>query len=382
MKKIGRETLFITTSKFNPRNGEAAFVRLSDGRICHAFTEYYSEEWDDHGTARISACYSSDEGETWTTPEILLEKDEKAQNYMSPCLFRMSNGELGFEYLRKEVIEDGTVTCMPWFRSSSDEGKTWSKAVPCTDEVGYYCAINDGCMVDSLGRIWVPLAFHGASHDSFGRSGFSYTKFKSGDVQFAVSDDCGKTWTKLPYTIESPFDDNVGFAEPGIHEYEDGTLWTYCRTNYGFQYQSFSQNRGESWTPAEPNFLFMSPDAPMRVKRVENMTLAVFNPRSFCHVGQNRETMSGIRRTPILCAVSYDGGKSFDGTAKTFVDKEFRVFEENCYMLEDDESDSYCYPAVIGVRDGFLVSYYHSNGTDRRLNCTKVVKVEFSEINQ
>jgi len=29
-----------------------------------------------------------------------------------------------------------------------------------------------------------------------------------------------------------------------------------------------------------------------------------------------------------------------------------------------------------------LVSYYHSNGTDRRLNCTKVVKVEFSEINQ
>ena len=380
MKKIGHQTFFITTSKFNPRNGEATFARLKDGRICHAFTEYYSEEWDDHGTARISACFSADEGESWTAPEILVEMDEKAQNYMSPSLFRLPNGELGIVYLRKEVTEQGCVTCMPWFRSSFDEGKSWSEPVLCTDELGYYCAINDGCTVDSLGRIWVPLAYHGECFDAFGTSGFGYNRFKSGVVQFAVSDDCGRNWRRLDVNIESPFNDNVGFAEPGIHEYDDGSLWMYCRTNYGFQYQSFSRDRGESWTPAEPNFMFMAPDSPMRVRRVENMTLAVFNPRSFCHVGQNRETMNGIRRTPILCAVSYDGGKSFDATAKTFVDQAFRDFEDNCYMLEDDERDSYCYPAVFGVKDGFLVSYYHSNGTDRRLNCTKITKVNFDEI--
>ena len=99
-------------------------------------------------------------------------------------------------------------------------------------------------------------------------------------------------------------------------------------------------------------------------------------------MGANRETMSGIRRTPILCAVSRDGGRSFDGSGKTFVDREFRYFAENCYMLEDDESDSYCYPAIIGVKDGFLVTYYHSGGTDVRLNCTKVVKVKYEEITE
>ena len=38
MKKIGREVLFLTAGEGNPRNGEGAFIRLSDGRILYAFT--------------------------------------------------------------------------------------------------------------------------------------------------------------------------------------------------------------------------------------------------------------------------------------------------------------------------------------------------------
>ena len=110
MKKIGRETLFLRTSENNPRNGESAFARLKDGRICLLFTEYYGSEGDDHDIARLSACYSSDEGETWTAPEIMINKKDTDQNIMSPSLFRMPNGELGVVYLRKEVIENGNVT--------------------------------------------------------------------------------------------------------------------------------------------------------------------------------------------------------------------------------------------------------------------------------
>ena len=380
MKKIGHETLFLRTSEMNPRNGESTFARLSDGRICLLFTEYYGAEGDDHDIARLSACYSADEGETWTKPQVMIEKDEKAQNIMSPSLFNLPDGRLGLIYLRKDVIANGNVTCMPVFCFSSDDGRTWSETIPCTDELGYYCVINDGCTVDSRGRIWVPMSYHGESDDSFRRTGIHYSKYKSGVVQFTVSDDQGKTWQKLPPVIESPFDDDVGFAEPGIWEYPDGGLWMYCRTNYGFQYQSFSYDRGQSWTAPQPNFMFTAPDSPMRVKKVGGLTVAVYNPRSYVCVGKDRQTMIGVRRTPILCAVSTDGGKSFDATAKTFVKQEFRDFGDNCYMLEDDENDSYCYPAVIEVKDGFLVTYYHSGGTDIRLNCTKVTKVEYSEI--
>jgi hypothetical protein len=55
-------------------------------------------------------------------------------------------------------------------------------------------------------------------------------------------------------------------------------------------------------------------------------------------------------------------------------------FEKNAYLLESDESESYCYPAVIETKDGFLVSYYYSNGTGICLNSTRIKKVYFSEI--
>ena len=145
MKKIGHQTLFLTTSEHNPRNGESTFVRLNDGRIMLAYTEYYGTEWYDHAIARINACYSSDEGETWTAPKTIIQKDEAAQNIMSPSLLRLSDGSLGIVYLRKAYNDQGELLCMPVFSKSFDEGETWSERVWCTDEFGYYCVINGGC---------------------------------------------------------------------------------------------------------------------------------------------------------------------------------------------------------------------------------------------
>ena len=380
MKKIGHSTLFLTTSKNNPRNGESTFARLSDGKILLAYTQYISEDWEDHAAARLCSCVSSDEGETWSEPAVLIEKETSAQNIMSPSLFRMTNGQLGIVYLRKDLTPDGYITCMPIFSASNDEGQTWSRPVYCTTESGFYCAINDGCTVDRSGRIWVPLSYHGIGYDTVGRTGFPIAKYKSSVLRFAYSDDNGRTWDTLPAVIESPFEDTVGFAEPGIYEHEDGRLWVYCRSAYGFQYQSFSEDRGKTWTPPTPNFHFTSPDSPMRVKRTGNMTVAVFNPKPFTCVRTDTEVWNSPKRTPLVCAVSFDDGHSFDSTGKTFSNGHLLDFTSNCYLLEDDETNSYCYPAVIGVKDGFLVSYYHSNGTPICLNSSRVVKVFFNEI--
>ena len=58
----------------------------------------------------------------------------------------------------------------------------------------------------------------------------------------------------------------------------------------------------------------------------------------------------------------------------------FDAFAADCYLLEDDITNSYCYPALLEVEDGFLVSYYHSNNTNVCLNSTKITKVYFNEI--
>ena len=193
MKKIGKEVAFLNTGIGNPRNGEGTFARLKDETILHVYTEYYGEDWADHAIARLSAITSSDEGESWSQPYIILEKDSNAQNYMSPSLLRLPNGDLGMVFLRKEKKETGLTlegekyVCMPVFVYSKDEGKTWSEYTYCTNIDGYYCAINDGAIIQKSGRIAVPMSSH--------KDDIAST------VIIVCSDDCGKSWYTLPHVF-------------------------------------------------------------------------------------------------------------------------------------------------------------------------------------
>ena len=382
MKKIGKQVLMLTTGEGNPRNGEGAFVRLNNGVIMYAYTEYYGVDWCDDAPARICVCCSSDEGESWSSPRVLIEKDEDARNIMSPSIFRMKNGELGIVYLRKTKDDVGGIYCMPVFSYSADEGRSWSTPILCCDELGYNCAISDGAVVQRSGRILVPYSNHGKSFPS---ESFDYKKVdantmmdEQGSVRIVYSDDNGRSWQLLQHEFRPSFgNDNAGFAEPGVYEHEDGTLWMWTRSAYGHQYQSHSRDGGVTWSQTIPNFCFTSPDSPMRVKRVGRYTIAVFNPLSYnCLLGVRR----GVKRTPFVCAVSTDDGHSFDTTGKTFVGGAFKSFDDSCFFLEDDYSDSYCYPSIMEVKDGFIVAYYHSNGSSLIFNSTKILKVYFSEL--
>ncbi len=377
MKNIGREVLFLKTGEGNPRNGEGTFIRLKSKDIMHVYTEYYGDSWVDHATARISACISHDEGENWDAPFILLEKDEKAENYMSPSLLRLSDGGIGMIFLRKEnecnsskpCTDDDwmEISCMPMFCRSDDEGKTWSQPIVCGVPRGYYCAINDGVIMQKNGRILMPMSSH--------------EEGRAATVIIAYSDDNGKTWGMLDHEFKTIFSDNIiGLAEPGIYEFENGELWMWCRTLYGHQYESRSYDGGKTWTPVEPNFYFTSPDSPMRVKKFGKYTVAFFNPVPCLCTRSDYRSRGSIMRTPLVCAVSDDDGHSFDTFGKYVGGKEMIAFTKRSFYLEDDPASTYCYPSAIEVEGGFLVAYYHSNGGDYTLNCTKITKVAFDEI--
>lgn len=380
MKKIGKEVLFIATGEGNPRNGEGTFARLRDGRIMAAYTQYYGDSASDHAIARICAVYSSDEGESWSSPRILLEKDPEAQNIMSPSLFRLANGSLGMLYLRKRIMPDTGITCMPVFVSSDNEGETWSEPVHCQIPEGYYCVINDGVTVLKSGRILAPASYYGLRHDAYGTCTLKLPPREGGILYVAYSDDNGKTWDFLSEPIRSLYDDRDGLAEPGIYEYENEELWLYCRTTYGHQYQSFSTDKGKSWSVPTPNYCFTSPDSPMRVKKLGEHTVAVFNPIGFNCLSPAQEKWGTPKRTPFVLAVSKDDGRSFSTAVRTPDRTAMWKFCENLYYIEDDRKESYCYPAIIGVKDGLLVSYYHSNGSVVCLNSMKIVKIGFDEL--
>lgn len=370
MKRIGKEVFFLGTSKKNPRNGEGSLLRLKDDRIMYAYTQYYGDDWDDHSTARIAVCYSCDEGESWTDGGVLLEKDDEALNFMSVSLMRMQNGDIGLMYLRKSMCGDDLL-CMPYIVRSTDEGKTFGEPVPCISVNGFYIVNNDRLVRLKSGRILCPAAYHGESG----------LRYRPGVLRVCYSDDDGRSWNMSPCIVRSPYDDYTQLQEPGVYELPDGRVWMWCRTAYGHQYQCFSNDGGVSWSEIVPCFRFTSPDSPMQVRTVGGYTVAVFNPLSYNCLREDKECWKSPKRTPYVCAVSGDGGLSFIDMFETFRNGGFDEFVEACYLLEDDRSNSYCYPAILEVEDGFIVAYYHSNNTDVCLNSTKIIKVRFDELN-
>lgn len=355
MKKIGREVLFLETNDKIPRNGEGSFIRLKDGRIMFAYTEFVGNDWNDDATANISVIFSSDEGESWTNPEILFRKPDEAWNIMSFSFLRMGNGDIGAFY----IVKNNDRTDKIVLTRSSDEGKTWSESINCLDclDVADYFVINNDRVVRlKSGRIIVPTARHTVLNTEL--------DFTPGVICFFYSDDDGYTWHKNETEFVCPFPSNPdGYEEPGIFELTDGRVWCYIRTSLGFQFGSFSSDNGTSWTVPEPNLFFSSPCSPMLVKSCGKYTVAVFNPVSEHLLREESEPWG---RTPFVIAVSTNGGLTFE--------------KENVFYLEDDLSNGYCYPAIIECQDGFLVAYYHSNGTDVCLNSMRITKISFDEI--
>lgn len=373
MKKAGRQVLFLKTSTENPRNGEGSFVRLMDNTILFAYTQFCDNRsggWEDNAAANIAVCKSADEGETWSEPAVLFKADENHLNIMSVSFIRMKNGDIGIMYLAKIAAPEKGCHCTPYFRYSSDEGKNWSDAVRCTEQPGYYIINNDRAVQLKSGRIIFPVSNHG----------YTDLQLTSSSVRFLYSDDFGRSWDFLPATLYSPFDDEVGLQEPGMYVFDDGKIWAYFRTAYGHQYQSFSSDEGKTWSPVTPNFYFTSPDSPMLVKKAGKYTLAIFNPLGYSCVNDRFEQWHSPARTPYVCAVSKNGGRDFDSTGKTSRDGAFEWFAKQCFYLEDDYNNRYCYPALTQTADGFLVAYYHSNNTPVSLNSTKIIKITFEEI--
>jgi len=127
-------------SKDNNRNSEGAFITLKNGNIMFAYSRYGGEGDDDGAAADIYASISPDGGESFGNPYPLITHNEmNADNIMSASFMRMANGDIGLFFLAKTK----TVNCLCYLIRSSDEGKTWSNPVLCSEDSGYFVVNND-----------------------------------------------------------------------------------------------------------------------------------------------------------------------------------------------------------------------------------------------
>jgi len=357
MKKIGREVLFLAAKDCNPRNGEGTFLRLKDNSILFVYSKFLGNDWHDECSADIAALISYDEGETWVDERILFAHDENSRNYMCPSLVRMNNGDVGIVYLRKAKENESGI---PYFSRSADEGKTFSTPKKFIDDnENYFVIENDHAIRLQNGRIILPANIHSQKIDG------EMKIVEHGLKCIFASDDDGKTWREIAERQDIPFPEKsrTGLQETTVYQHSDGIVHAYSRTDMSFQYECFSYDNGETWTDPSPNRFFSSPDAPLLMKRAGEFTLAVFNPIPNYTTRPNADGNTW-GRTPLVCAVSEDDGKTFS----------------RIYALEDDPNNGYCYPAIIEGKDYFLVSYYHSNNSEAPLNSCKIIKVMYDEI--
>lgn len=372
MKKIGREVLFLSTNDQNPRNGEGAFLRLKDGRILYAFTEYEESDGADHAPAHIAGIYSDDEGETWYGRRVLVEREEDDNNLMCVSLMRMQNGDLGLltgrKYLRKEtdpregLKAEGAIAMEAFLIRSSDEGETWSERVCCTPAPeNYFCLENDRLKRLRSGRLILPCNLH---------------ESKQGVACFFYSDDDGVTWKNTGNAIPIPGgESSSGLAETGVFERDDGVIVAFSRTRFGSQYLCYSQDGGMTFTTPAPSESFLSAEAPMNMGTAGDKVVAVFNPMA-AYVG--RDLRGNWGRSPLVLSVSDDGGKTFakaDLTGRRYENQIAHVF-----AIEDDPACGYCYSSLFEGKDYLLVAYYHSeNNLNTVLKAAKITKISFSE---
>ncbi len=245
-------------------------------------------------------------------------------------------------------------------RRSSDNGITWNNPICCIPGKGYYVTNNDRVVRLSSGRIIAPASFHIMQGDTINKKSI---------VMFFMSDDDGYTWKEPQNYCSLPSTELSGLQEPGVIELKNGVLWAWCRTMLGRQYQMFSFDMGETWTPVYPS-VFTSPNSPLSMKRIpgSGKLIAVWNPIPAyqTRVIPSYNNRKGWDRKPLVGAISEDDGK---------------VWSE-CFTIEGEENrGGYCYCAIHFTDDALLLAYCAGEPEDAScLAKLRIRRIPFEDI--
>jgi hypothetical protein len=355
---FGTHILDLAPNPTNNRNSEGSFLRAPTGEILFAYSVYSGGSWADHAACDIKMIRSFDEGETWTEfPETIAPASFfGTKNVMSVSACPLKDGSPAFYFLVKE--NDGSSTLARTV--SKDGGKTFVPERPIWNVLsGYYVVNNDRVIRISDGRIVAPAAYYPS--DAV-KKGF----YPPAVSVLLISEDDGASFylsRNAFLSYSASINSRHGLQEPGIIELSPGIFWLWMRTGAGYQYQSYSMDNLNTFTPPEPS-RFTSPDSPMEIERLdENTLVAVYNP--IPNYNGREKTRWGAGRTPLVVRKSTDNGKTFG---------EFLVIEE-------DDDRGFCYPSVFFTKDHSMLCAYCRGGKEDGVCLARlgIIKVSLNE---
>ena len=322
---------------------------------------------------------SDDAGRTWGEPRDFRDSAGERIGAWHVTVFRLDDTRLGLVCNDRKFRRDGPpgrdggtkIT----FRSSTDEGRTWSDPV-LVYPLNALCCSGHALQL-SNGRILVP-AFRWISHDATGESEESCAPSLS--FSFAcTSDDCGATWqVSHSQLFVSHYRLACDLEEPTVVALRDGRLLMHLRSQLGRPFRSCSTDHGLTWSRPEPLPMAASYTPSLLKRMPTGEILMIWSQAS------RAEILKGLSRHRLSCAVSRDDGATWENF-KNLESLDFRTvlspppldrheiidqWEERGYDQPDSERYPRapgvlrtCYPSVVFHGDEALVVYDYGGGT-------------------
>lgn len=301
--------------------------RMKNGDIIAVFYAGYghvslpNEEWPKGG--RICTVRSSDEGRSWTEPEVLY--DDEIDN-RDPHIAQMNDGTLICSFFSLKPVKGGRGFKSMGVQSvcSSDGGKTWDKEAR-TLLTGWVCSAPVREMPDGT---YILGIYHG--HECGG---------------VIRSLDKGETWSDaIPIGKEAglPLD-----AETDVILLKDGTLYAALRSSKINMHYATSKDLGLTWSPVKdigfkghaPHLYRLSTDEIVLTHRVPSTSMHVSRDECRTWLGPYQiDTVGGAYPATVelndgtLLVVYYEEG---DGSAVRI--QRFRLGADGPKSIKWDE---------------------------------------------
>ena len=312
-----------------PRNMGGDMVRLQDGRLFLAYSQWFGGTHDRDGS-RVVGKISRDDGETWGDMFVIAEPDTTRDTVRMPSFVRLGDGRLALFARCHQTMKKKWVIMMVCKDESGDvlDGSVWTESNSVTPEGdGGHVIIAQRVVRTHSGRIVVPVAAPWP---------WDREDDKTDDIRTCcmLSDDDGVTWRVSQSVLAGP---KRGLMEPCVLELEDGRLMMLLRTQVHRQYVSYSEDGGDVWTPAVAVDDLVSPESPAALARVPDtdLTMVVWN--------HNRnEGGMPVNRSPLTVGFSKDAGKTWFGF----------------HNLEEEPNKTWSYPSIRFIDGKAVVIYY------------------------
>ena len=149
-----------------------------------------------------------------------------------------------------------------------------------------------------------------------------------------LSDDGGLAWRKSRGVISAPAHQAGGIhrgvrwqnrgVEASVVELRDGTLWALLRTSQDFHYESFSRDKGESWTAGKPSRFVGTLTMPTLGRLTDGRLLALWTnqaPLAEVEGADGKGEDAFTNRDTLHAAVSSDEGRTWRGFREIGLDE-------------------------------------------------------------